>query len=97
MIEKVRPYLKASAAAAVCAAAYLVGVVPAEGGIGDLTTVQWLGLVVFMGGAYGVTFHVPYQSTSTPARDEEGSADVLLAVAILVCVVLLLFGVQFGR
>jgi hypothetical protein len=62
-MNKIKPYLKASAAMIVCAAAYLVGVVPAQGGFGDLTTVQWLGLVVFMGGAYGVTYHVPYKST----------------------------------
>jgi hypothetical protein len=62
-MNKFKPYLKAASAAVVCAAAYLVGVVPSEGGFGDLTTVQWLGLVVFMGGAYGITFHVPYQST----------------------------------
>jgi len=94
MIEKIRPYLKASAAAVVCAAAYLVGVVPAEGGLGDLGTVQWLGLVVFMGGAYGVTFHVPYQSTKT---GEAGAADVGLALLIVAVlgIALLLFGVSF--
>lgn len=57
----VKQTAKAFAAMLVCAAAYLVGVVPAEGGFGDVTTVQWLGLVVFMGGAYGVTWAVPNQ------------------------------------
>ena len=94
-MNEIKPYLKALSAAVVCAAAYLVGVVPAQGGFGDLTTVQWLGLVVFMGGAYGVTYHVPYQSTAK--RDEAGSADLIISVAILLGVVLLLFGVQFGR
>ena len=50
---------KAVAALIVCAAAYLVGVVPAEGGLGDVSTVQWLGLIVFAGGAYGITYRVP--------------------------------------
>ena len=93
---KLKPYLKAAASALVCAAAYLVGVVPAEGGVQDVSQLQWLGLVVFMGGAYGIVFHLPYVSTkAAPARDEAGSADGLVAVAILVGVVLLLFGVRF--
>lgn len=50
---------KAVASALVVAAAYLIGVIPAEGGFGDVSTVQWLGLVVFMGGAYGITYAVP--------------------------------------
>ena len=36
-------------------AAYLVGVLPADGGLGDVTTVQWLGAVVFLGASYGIT------------------------------------------
>lgn len=50
---------KAIAAAIVCAAAYLVGILSGDQGLGDLTTVQWLGLVVFLGGAYGITWAVP--------------------------------------
>lgn len=50
---------KAAAAAVVALAAYLVGVVPATGGLGDVTTVQWLGAVVFLGGAYGITYRIP--------------------------------------
>ena len=50
---------KAVMSAVVVAAAYLVGVIPAEGGFGDVSTVQWLGLIVFMGGAYGLTYRVP--------------------------------------
>jgi hypothetical protein len=49
---------KAVAAAIVTLAAYLVGVIPAEGGLGDVTTVQWLGAIVFLGGAYGLTYRV---------------------------------------
>lgn len=49
---------KAVASAVVALAAYLVGVVPASGGLGDVTTVQWLGAVVFLGGAYGITYGV---------------------------------------
>lgn len=51
--------LKALAAMVVCAAAYLVGILSGEQGLGDVTTVQWLGLVVFMGGAYGITYALP--------------------------------------
>ena len=53
-----RQTAKAVAAACVALAAYLVGVVPAQGGFGDVTTVQWLGAVVFLGGAYGITYRV---------------------------------------
>lgn len=56
---------KAIAAALVCAAAYLVGVLSEDETLGDLTTVQWLGLVVFLGGAYGITWAVPNRRTST--------------------------------
>lgn len=52
------PYAKAGASALVCAAAYLIGVIPAEGGFADVSTVQWLGMVVAVGGAYGV-YKVP--------------------------------------
>lgn len=50
---------KAVAAAIVALAGYLTGVIPAEGGLGDVTTLQWLGAVVFLGGAYGITYRVP--------------------------------------
>jgi len=53
-----RETAKAVAAAVVTLAAYLVGVIPAEGGFGDVTTVQWLGAIVFLGGAYGITYSV---------------------------------------
>ena len=89
---KLKPYLKAAASALVCAAAYLVGVVPAEGGVQDVSQLQWLGLVVFMGGAYGIVFHLPY--VSTKPTDERGVGDVNtgLLIVVLVVVVLLLFG-----
>lgn len=47
--------LRGAASAAVALAAYLAGVLPADGGLGDVTTVQWLGAVVFLGSAYGIT------------------------------------------
>ena len=50
---------KAVAAMVVCAAAYLVGILSGDQGLGDVTTAQWLGLVVFMGSAYGITYAVP--------------------------------------
>ena len=60
-MEAMKPVAKAIATALVAAAAYLVGVIPAEGGFGDVSTVQWLGLVVFMGAGYGITYNVPNQ------------------------------------
>lgn len=51
--------LKAVAAAVVCAAAYLTGIVQGDSTLGDVTTGQWLGLVVFVGAAYGITYQVP--------------------------------------
>jgi len=95
MLEKLKPYAKAVAAAVVCAAAYLVGVVPAEGGLGDVSVVQWLGLVVFMGGAYGITFHVPYKSTKPASERGNVDAALILIVLTFVGVVLLLFRIHF--
>jgi len=62
MFERIKPYLKAAGAAVVCAAGYLANVIP-DGGVGDMSQKQWLGLVVFMGAAYDITFFVPYAST----------------------------------
>ena len=50
---------KAVAAMGICAAAYLVGILSGDQSLGDVTTVQWLGLAVFMGGAYGITYVTP--------------------------------------
>ncbi len=58
---------KAIAAMLVCAAAYLVGILAGDQSLGDVTTVQWLGLVVFMGGAYGITYGLPKRVG--PARE----------------------------
>jgi len=88
-----RATAKAVASSIVCLAAYLVGVVPAQGGLGDVTVAQWLGAIVFLGGAYGITYGV----SNTPAakRGEDGAAADLIDVTILIGVVLLLFGVRF--
>lgn len=51
--------LKALASAGVCAAAYLAGIVQGDDTLADVTTGQWLGLVVFVGAAYGITYAVP--------------------------------------
>lgn len=50
---------KAIGAAVVCGCAYLVGVLSTDDTLADVTTVQWLGLVVFVGGAYGITYQLP--------------------------------------
>lgn len=57
---------KAIAGAAVGAAAYLVGILHGDETLGDVTTVGWLGLVVFLGGGYGITYAVP-NADATPA------------------------------
>lgn len=49
---------KAVVALVVTAAAYLVGILSETQDLGDVTFVQWLGLVLFMGGAYGITYQV---------------------------------------
>lgn len=53
-----RATAKAVAAGLVTLAAYLTGVIPAEGGFADVSVVQWLGAVVFLGGSYGITYQV---------------------------------------
>lgn len=47
--------LRAVASGVVALAAYLTGVIPAEGGLADVSTAQWLGAIVFLGSAYGIT------------------------------------------
>lgn len=47
--------IRGIASGIVALAAYLVGVLPAEGGLGDVLFVQWLGAIVFLGSAYGIT------------------------------------------
>jgi len=63
-VSKFAPYVKAASAGLVALAAYLAGVIPAEGGIGDVSQVQWLGAVVTLGAVYGVTYTVPYHNKS---------------------------------
>lgn len=48
-----KPY-KAIASGIVSLAAYLMGVIPAEGSFGDVSTVQWLGALVALGASYGI-------------------------------------------
>ena len=80
--EAMREYLpskrtaKAVAAGVVSLAAYLTGVIPSEGGFGDVSTVQWLGAVVFLGAAYGITYQV--SNRPQPARGEDGEVTVAL-------------------
>lgn len=50
---------KAIAAGIGAAAAYFIGVIPAEGGFGDLHTIQWLGAIPVVLAVYGVTWRVP--------------------------------------
>jgi cation transport ATPase len=85
---------KAVAAGVVTLAAYLTGVIPAEGGLGDVSTVQWLGAIVFLGAAYGITYQI--RNDPRPAGEVgQANIDLLLLVACLVGIVLLLFGVSF--
>lgn len=64
-----KQYGRAAAAVLVTAAAYLIGVIPADGGLGDVTVVQWLGLVVFLGASFGITQNA--QNTTPPAPNPE--------------------------
>lgn len=58
---------KAVAAMLVCAAAYLIGILSGDQTLADVSFVQWLGLVLFMGGSYGITYRLPKRVG--PARD----------------------------
>lgn len=64
-----RKYAKAVAGAAGAAATYLVGVIPAEGGFGDVSTVQWVGLVPVILGTFGIVWGV----RNTPATKGAGT------------------------
>lgn len=59
LLPTVRSTAKALVALVVCAAAYLFGIVSGDTRIQDLTQGQWLGLILFMGSAYGITYAVP--------------------------------------
>lgn len=50
---------KAIVAAVVTLCAYLAGILNEDQGLGDVTTLQWLGAVVFLGTAYGLTYATP--------------------------------------
>lgn len=52
---QLKPYALAILSLVVTAAAYLIGVLPPDGDLSDVTFVQWLGLVVFAGGSFGIT------------------------------------------
>lgn len=57
-MEFLKKTAKAVAALIVTAASYLVGILSEGDDLGDVSFVQWLGLVLFMGGAYGITYAV---------------------------------------
>lgn len=54
-----RKAFASAAVAAVGVAAYLVGVLPDEAGPGDVSFVHWLGALVFVGAAFGITYATP--------------------------------------
>lgn len=58
-MDYARSIAKAIAAGVGAAAAYFIGVIPAEGGFGDLTTIQWLGAVPVVLAVYGIVWRVP--------------------------------------
>ena len=62
-----RETAKAVVSGVVALAAYLAGVIPAEGGFGDVSTVQWLGAVVFVGAGYGLTYRIPNRTPTSYA------------------------------
>ncbi|MCB9377000.1 MAG: hypothetical protein H6515_14190 [Microthrixaceae bacterium] len=72
-MNTVKKYALAVASVAVTGAAYLIGVLPADGGFGDVTTVQWLGLIVFEGAAFGIT----QKAQNTPVGRHSADLDNL--------------------
>ena len=58
-MHNIQTVAKAIAAGLGAAAAYFIGVLPAEGGFGDLTTVQYLGVIPVVLAVYGITWAVP--------------------------------------
>ena len=63
-----RTHAKAIVSGLVTLAAYLVGVIPAEGSFADVSIQQWLGAVVFVGAAYGFTAGTPNHTPDVLAR-----------------------------
>jgi len=59
MMSYWRSVAKAVAAGVGAGVAYFIGVIPAEGGFGDLSTVQWLGAVPVVLAVYGIIWRVP--------------------------------------
>jgi hypothetical protein len=55
----IKAYAPAIVSAVVAVAAYLTGVIPQEGGFGDVTLVQWLGAIGFVAAALGFTAITP--------------------------------------
>ena len=55
--------LRAAASGVLALAAYLYGVLPSGAGLGDVTFVQWLGAVLFIGASYGITVKASKDTT----------------------------------
>lgn len=53
---------KALAGAVVAGAGYLMGVLPEQATLADVTTVQWLGLMVSVLGTFGIVYAIPNRS-----------------------------------
>ena len=70
MPENLKPIAKAVVSALVALAGYLVGVMGAEDTLADVTVVQWLGAVVFLGGAFGITYAVPNKPGAVGRRKQ---------------------------
>lgn len=63
---------KAIAGAIGAGVTYLIGVIGAEGTFSDVSTVQWLGLVPVLLGAFGVVWSTP-DSMSQVRRERRSS------------------------
>ena len=59
-------------------AAYLFGVVPAEGGLSDVSTQQWLGAIVFVGAAFGLN-KVSRDHDPTVVATQEAPGEPIIA------------------
>ncbi len=58
-IDEIAPYAKAVAGAAVAGLTYLIGVIPASGGFGDVTVAGWMGFAIAILASFGVVYQIP--------------------------------------
>lgn len=65
-LSVLKPYGLAALQVVVTSAAYLIPILTPDGDLGDVTFVQWLGLIVFDASAFGITQRA---RNTNPAED----------------------------